>query len=438
MKLLILELLFVLVALLSTPTKAQTDPTGLLAALRTGNSVQVRQIIKSKGIDPHIAKIAEAQLTYDVPRLLKLSQTCERDTIPDPEAVTEALYCNEVAFAAAASLGDAHELLSEYLWRRVHVIPALAKDLHWTPSESSSSLDRISPDGIAKRVAQTPPLTVRWLADSMTTTIDHAQALTPTAPRIRISINGRTVDALLNTGLATSAPLVVVESGSDSEQTTADLGLTPLLGLSAPAAGSMEPVTGSTTPQLWRIADTVKIGPLLLHHLFVPVMTSSAMPPGVYVTVALLRRFGSVTLGKDEVSFARHGGGDACTAGVAMTFAGNKNLTGWLVFPATILGRRMTTALITNAPVVLAGDSTAFPMSFREKHNSGFKVMVGTQSFHVLDVGITPGGRPYHLAIGNPVLATHTVTLAFGGSEPEICLSKSHVVATAPKQAPEN
>lgn len=436
MKLLILVLSFVLVALLSTPTKAQTDPTGLLAALRAGNAVQVRQIIKSKRIDPSIVKIAEAQLTYAVPRLLKLSQTCERDAIVDPKAVTEALYCNEVAVAATISLGDAHELLSEYLWRRVHLIPALEKDLHWAPNGNFSPLDQLSPDDFAKLVARTPPIAVHWSADSMIVPIDHAQALTQTAPRIRVSINGRTVDALLDTGLATSAPLVVVESGSGSGQTAADLGLTPLLGLSAPAADSMEPVTGSAIPQLWRIADTVKMGPLLLHHLFVPVMTSRAIPPGVYVTIALLRRFGSVVLGKDAVSFARDDGDNTCAAGVPMTFAGNKDLTGWLVFPATVAGRREPSALITGAPAALAGDSTAFPMSFREKHNNGVTAMVGTQSFHVLDVGIFSGDRPYHLEIGTPILATHTVTLAFGGAAPEICLAKNDAAATAPDRAP--
>lgn len=432
MKLLTSLLSFCVVALFCAGAEAQSDPSGLLAALRSGNAEQVQQIVESQGIDPHIAEIAKAQLLYDVPRLLKLSQACERAAIADPKAVTEALYCNEVAVAAAASLGDAHEMLEEHLWQRGLVIPALERDLHWAPRGMYSALDRMTYDGLLKLIARTPPVSAHWQADSMIVPIDHARSRVPVTPTIQISINGHKVDALLDTGFATSAPLVIVDDRPGNGPTAAGLGLTAL----ASSVSTTDPGARATGPQKsWQVAATVNIGPLSLRNLFVLVANSGDMAPGVYVTDALLRRFGSVRFGQGVVQFSRYREAQGCTGGAAMTFAGSKDLDGWLVFPTTVGNRQVTTALLTGDAPPLVGDTTAFPLSFRDTHDNGVTVEVGKESIHVLDVGISnpSSERPYHLAIGAPVLATRTVTLAFDTNAPEICLSENHSsAATAP------
>jgi hypothetical protein len=388
---------------------------------------------RSPSSNAMIARIKTAQSDYDMSLVQQLASTCERAAISGWGDLVQARYCNGVAIGAASSLGDPHLYLAEQLWRRIQLVPQMSGE---APSIASTSFPILSIDELRGLIAKVPTLSSFWQSDSASVPVDHANAFTVTEPQISVRINRHQVDGAIIAGSAEPTPIVVVRHSSGSGGSNLPFGLKPLfVDTSAYAHTSAMPNGTTEKPVQWSVADSVEVGPLILNHVMVMVISNNRSPTRLYITPALLRRFGEVNVSEDHVTFDRHSK-KSCRSGARMKFAGDDNENGWLIFPVKIGVQEGVGTFMSSMQAPLQGAEDvllpgAKPSAGRTK----------TSAKRILDPPPVHVGRadyrakyailhrnvaaPFSVAIGNPVLAAYSVHLIFDGAWPTICLSEA-------------
>lgn len=420
-------MLMVLSLTATASPRTRSSSAEFLEALNNGNVQLVNELIKSIGVNPILGKMANAQMQYDMPLLANLASQCERRAIKVKTALTDAVYCATVATGAYTSLGDVHARGNQVLWDYTQLTPAVKG------GRGSASTIAKTARKFEQQISGIQPVSETWnsATESVNTLAVTGDGSAP-LPAISISVDGHRLHASLD--LAPGGPpdpLVLVE-GLSKGRVTQTLGLREVPDGQSHRRNSV--IEKKESGGLY-IADTVRIGPLVLHHFGVDVVTTPFIPPGAYIRASLLRRFGSVIIARNKVVLSRDSVG-SCTGAVPMVFAADDKQNGALVFDAAMHGRPIKAALDLGDPHML----TTMIDGMGELTGSGAHALAGrdlqTGSPALLRVGQTTisapqpaasrptQGQPYRVKIGRRVLRSYSIDLSFGHSYPTVCFAR--------------
>lgn len=413
-----------------------SSPLG--TALQRGDAAAVHRI-EQKGSAGRITKnMDRAQLRYDIPQLLSAAHKCESaarggGTHGDLAAASR---CSYIARSSALVLGNAREFLHEAQWAKSILYPALAKAFgHVTTF--GNGLDKAN---LPKLIRSTPAPSESWLRGSMKMAFRNPRAVLTqhTEPIIEIAVNGHAVPATIqvNKGVPLRTPIALVEPVDSKTPSTSQLGLTPLIRYYATTTVTYLSVTHRQKPALF-LADTVTVGPLLMHHLAVGVIKSDYLPPGIYMGSAMWRRFGEVVINGTGIRLLQHAAHD-CRQSLRLTFASNYHEDGSQLFPIRLDGVQRIAVFVTgnpnlvtiatrsgshDAPSQNGSDDTALQ---RAAAKGRAKLQIGQQAIQVAPVNAkSDSDEPYQVSLGMPILDRYTVHLRLSGGSPSICFATS-------------
>ncbi|WP_449427295.1 hypothetical protein [Rhodanobacter umsongensis] len=201
----------------------------LFTALQNGDVEAVHRIEQKLNAHSITRSMDEAQLHYDIPRLLEGAQQCELRDFKDGTngGLVGALRCNDIARSSALMLGNANEYLKQASWARKVLLPALAKAFNH-PASFDNGLDTADLDGL---VESTPAVNATWRSLSQTLPFRKVTAVpvTQAVPQPAIQINGHPETVSIVTQGFTQTPISIIESSSDEDSLSKTLGLVPLL-----------------------------------------------------------------------------------------------------------------------------------------------------------------------------------------------------------------
>lgn len=401
------------VALASLPT-APSDP--LSAALEIGDVDAVHRVESQLNVHSDTRALDDAQLHYDVPNLLRLAIHYEdvRFQRGTPGDLLLALRANGIARASALSLGDANTFLKEAIRARNQLLPALTKSIGGV-NTFDNGLDTADLEGALHK---SPKVSVSWKDATHTFLFPNISAMQPTesGPKPSIRVGGRTVAATIVTNRSTFTPVWITTSPSDQKS----LGLIQLVKNigSATAIYHSRPYTSEIDLYL---APSVEFGPLVMHNVAVAVMESDFIPPETVVGMPMLRQFGEVTFGDNQMTVARTGS-DICKSGVPLSFASGPDLNGAEVFPASISGKTALTNFISDSPIVVG-----VRPGFSETVSDGKQVDLAVGSWSLQYQAVVPSSwkTSQDVVLGNGVLKNNTVSFRFDAPTPSICIAKA-------------
>lgn len=406
----------------------------LFTLLRRGDAAAVHTFEHDHGAGPITRSIDHAQLHYAIPQLLSAARKCQNVTFNagSQDALDTALWCSYIARSSALILGDAREFLQQTRWEKDVLYPALDKVNPGFHATFDGGLDHVN---LKKLSGITPTVSQSWLAASKhlpSLNSERARAM-HTSPIVRINIDGHPVDASVRTNDGVRTPVVLVEPAHSKTSRAARLGLTPLVRNYTHAVVRAGSVTYRTKPDLF-LADTVMVGPLVMHHLAVEVIRSDFAPPGIYLGNAMWRRFGEVAVSNTGIRLSRHPVND-CAQPLPLTFAANFHEQGSLVFPVNFNGVKRTATFVANPSAfitVSAGawgeDATSGKTGKATPKLGSVKgsatLQIGSQTIDVASVDTKVGPhKRYRLKLGTPVLDAYTIRLQLAGGSPSICFA---------------
>lgn len=399
------------------------------AALRVGNLEQIRRLSHDHKIGPGSTALFNAQLQYKLPRLLRLARKYEdKLALSKPDGwMADALYCNQFARAAALTLGDAHAFLAEAKFAQEALAPAFSVRQR-RPVKFGNGLDHVN---LRELVKSTPVLTADWQGNEGTL------AVVPTADssglaaalEVHVTIDGVDTLAEVRPSSGLRAPVTIIARKSEISAVYKKLGLKPLVDPFGHVA-----ITGTRSADAnvvsLALARTVNFGPLTLRNVGVSVVQSGGIPPGVYVGMSLLAKFGAVAISSRDVVLSRQAL-SGCADAVPMTFAAGWDQHGNLQFPATLKQKAVTAIWDPEVRVALGVDSDLFAAAtgtqangFAAKGNLPYVpilLRVGEQMLHPESVdALSAGNTSHQVEIGSASLVNHVVYLTFGGKQPTI------------------
>jgi len=391
-------------------------PNPLFTALEKGDVDAVRQAEMLLHAGPDTRALDDAQLRYDAPNLLRLAINYENVSFQQgaPGDLLMALRANNLARASALSLGDANTYLKEAIRARAQLLPALTKSIGGV-NTFDNGLDTEDLDGALRKA---PKVSVSWKAATETVPFPRVSTMPPanSGPMPSIKIGDHTVAATIVTSAVTFAPVWITTSPGGQKS----LGLTLLVKNMGTATATYHGRSYTSKIGLY-LAPSVEFGPLVLHDVAVVVMQSDFIPPEIVIGMPMLRRFGEVTLGDNQMTLAR-AGDSTCKPGVPLSFASGPDLNGVMHFPASIGNKAVTMNLVSDS-------STVFGVrpGFSETISDGTQVDLAVGSWALRYRAVVPSSwrSSQDAVLGGGVLKRNTVSFRFDTPIPTICIAKA-------------
>jgi hypothetical protein len=388
----------------------------LFAALEKGDVNAVHRAEAQLNAGPATRALDDAQLRYDAPVLLRLAIAYENDSFQrgTPGDLLLALRANNLARASALSLGDANTYLKEAIRAKTQLLPALTKSIGGV-NTFGNGLDTEDLDGALRKA---PKVSVFWKAATETLPFPRVSTMPPanSGPMPFIKIGDHTVAATIVTSAVTFAPVWITTSLGGQKS----LGLTLLVKNMGTATATYHGRSYTSKIGLY-LAPSVEFGPLVLHDVAVVVMQSDFIPPETVIGMPMLRRFGEVTLGDNQMTLAR-ASGNSCKLGVPLSFASGPDLNGTMHFPASIGNKAVTMDLVSDS-------STVFGVrpGFSETISDGTQVDLAVGSWALRYRAVVPSSwtSSQDAVLGGGVLKRNTVTFRFDTPTPSICIAKA-------------
>lgn len=378
-----------------------------------------------------------AQVRYQLPIVLESARKCAKAEVASKkhEWPVQAGYCNEFARMAALSLGDAHAFFVTSSFASTVVIPAFSRWRHVSVT-LGKGMGKVNLQELAR---STPAITTGWKRDKQRVPVVNLADVADgtAAPAIHVRINGMETPATIRPTSGLQSPITVIARTSDFREKYGKLGLQPLVNLLGSANITDAPQSGGSVSSL-ALARVVTVGPLTLHNVGVEVIQSSSVPPGVYIGMSLLSRFGGVAISGHGIVLSRQPLA-GCAGSVPMTFASTWREDGDLEFLATLNQKQVAATWRPGLRVALAADPAVFAAATGVQANAftpagslphaPITLRVGNQMMHP-DSAYTPSSwnAPYQVEIGGPSLENHVVYLTFDGKQPTIAFCKDKAI----------
>ena len=391
-------------------------PNPLFTALKKGDADAVHRAEAQLNASPETRALDDAQLRYDAPDLLRLAIAYENDRFQrgTPGDLLLALRANNLARASALSLGDANTYLKEAIRAKTQLLPALTKSIGGV-NTFDNGLDTEDLDGALRKA---PKVSVSWKAATETVPFTKVSTMPPedSGPTPSIKIGDHTVAATIVTSAVTFAPIWITTSPGGQKS----LGLTLLVKNIGTATATYHGRSYASKIGLY-LAPSVEFGPLVLHDVAVVVMQSDFIPPETVIGMPMLRRFGEVTLGDDQMILAR-AGSNTCKSGAPLSFASGPDLNGAMHFPASIDSKAVTMDLVSDSSIVFG-----VRPGFSKAISDGTQVDLAVGSWALRYRAVVPSSwkSPQDAVLGGGVLKRNTVSFRFDPPTPIICIAKT-------------
>ena len=416
----------------STPAPNMAD---IDKALINGDAARVREVGAAMKLGPGNMHLMETQLAYDLRGLLPTALQC-RDAELAMNVVPGAIACNVIAFHTALHLGNAREAFGALAWFKKVGFPYQARATG-KPASFGNAMDRVDLQHLADTLPEFSTTlapgaaTLKYVNLSTITSMDaHGQMKLEDAgvkalPAISVEVNGKKVDAFVDTGMGDT--LVMDQVHADA------LGVKPLVtGLPPAGTIAMGPLGTSLT---FGIADKLVVGPLTFHNVVILVAPGSALlADRVILGLPAVARFRQVSFGKDAITV----GGDpvTCKAPLPLVFASTVNEDGKLVFDAKADGKVIKASIDTGSTAaLLAGHRLALPGMEKQTLDSAptryLKLAIGDNT--IIDNLSTPVITTMEVPdvmVGAPLIAGWDMRFNF--DKPWLCLEGRKPAATLP------
>ncbi|MGH8124459.1 MAG: hypothetical protein ACREPK_01235 [Rhodanobacteraceae bacterium] len=421
---------------IAAPPTVPLPPTHnpLLKPLEHGDSSAVHQVENKYGAGPVTRAMDRAQLGYDMPRLLSAARRCQDLGIQGGTAddLGTALYCSYLARSSALIEGNALAYLQEVQWVKNTLYPAMERAINDHPIFGTG----LDPANLRRLTDATPAVAETWLSGSQALSFQasgRTRGSTDAQPKIGIKINGQNIAAFIEMGRGTlRTPITIIEPKEERASISSKLKLKLVVQDYANAFVRFGGAKYTITPSLY-IADNVSVGPLMLHHVAVGVVTADFIRPGVYLGASMWRRFGEVMISGAGIRLSRQAT-HQCEPVVPMTFAANYHEVGSLQFPISVNGVTRTAALSIRATdLVDMGSSTWVDPGARAASAGTRKdrtvkdpitIQVGHQSFNTPSAYVaTNWHEPFQVSLGRSILDRYIVHLKLRGGNPSICFA---------------
>lgn len=368
----------------------------------------------------------EAQKSYDISKLLTLSLACRDDSMKR-NRVSQALFCNTVAYRAALILADTHQVFSTLAWAKQTGFPAKAR-AGGGPSVFGDAFDRADVVQLAKSV---PPIeeylapgrvTMPYTNASNVTSTGSAEGMSRRAdnlravPMVTVSINQKDIEAVADTGLSYS--IVMDQLHADAlGVTTLVKGLPPLGTLGRNPVGM---------DQRLGLAKELTLGPLTLHNVLVVVVPSgNSTTDRVVLGLPLLARLKRFSY--EESGIVVGEASRKCSAPMALSFVSSWNEDGKVVFDARADGKTVKASIDTGAAPPLVAGSQLQPPGDTQAGGAAasnearyLKVDVGGRTLRYDDTPVVPSLVSPAFLVGAPILATSDIQFDF--NKPSLCI----------------
>jgi predicted aspartyl protease len=376
--------------------------------------------------------MVEAQKSYDIPKLLTLSLSCRNDSMKR-NRLSQALFCNTVAYRAALILADAHQVFSTLSWAKQTGFPAKER-AGGGPSVFGNAFDRTDVVQLAKSV---PPIEEHLAPGRVTIPYTNASNVTSTGsaggvsrradnllavPMVTVSIDQKETEAIADTGLSYS--IVMDQLHADA------LGVTTLVeGLPPLGTLGRDPVG---VDQRLGLARELTLGPLTLHNVMIVVIPSgNPATDRVVVGLPLLARLKRFSY--EESGIVVGEASRECSAPIELSFVSSWNEDGKVVFDARADGKTVKASIDTGAaPPLVAGNQLQPPGDAQMGGATALderrylKVDVGGRTLRYDDTPIVPSLVFPAFLVGAPIMATSDIQFDF--NKPSLCIvPRSHM-----------
>ena len=370
--------------------------------------------------------MVEAQKSYDISKLLTLSLSCRDDSMTR-KRVSQALFCNTVAYRSALILADAHQVFSTLAWAKQTGFSA-KEQAGGGPSTFGNAFDRADVVQLAKSV---PPIkedlapgrvTIPYTNASNVTSTGSAEGMSRRAdnlqavPMVNVSINQKDVEAVADTGLSYS--IVMDQMHADAlGVTTLVKGLPPLGTLGRGPVG---------VDQRLGLAKELTLGPLTLHNVMVVVIPSgNSTTDRVVIGLPLLARLKRFSYEESGIVVGK--ASRECSAPIALSFVSSWDEDGKVVFDARADGKTVQASIDTGAaPPLVAGNQLQPPGDAQAGGVAAsdearyLKVDVGGRALRYDDTPVISSLAFPAFLVGAPILATSDIQFDF--NKPSLCI----------------